>query len=123
MCRGQGRYVRELARGLAACALCGKPGDVYNIASGVETSIRELATRINALAGNSAGVQLLPRRAWDNSGKRFGSTVKAERELGWKAAVPLEDGLARTARWTRENIELIRRTMGKHAAHLRAGES
>ena len=36
-------YVEDIARGLMRCASAGKPGDVYNLASGVETSILELA--------------------------------------------------------------------------------
>lgn len=111
-------YVEDVARGLAACALKGKPGDVYNIASGVETSIRELADRINATTANPGGLQHLPKRPWDNSGKRFGSTAKAERELGWKATVPFADGLARTIGWTRDNLAMIRATIAKHAHQL-----
>jgi UDP-glucose 4-epimerase len=113
-------FVGDVARGLAACALRGGPGDVYNIASGVETSIRELATKINALTGNAAGIEWLPKRPWDNSGKRFGSTVKAERELGWQALVPLADGLERTVRWTEANIDLVRRSIRQHQSHLDA---
>jgi nucleoside-diphosphate-sugar epimerase len=113
-------YVEDVAKGLAACALHGTPGEAYNIASGVETSIRDLAMRINTLAGNATGVQLLPRRSWDNSGKRFGSTAKSERELGWRATTPLDEGLARTVAWTREHFALIQSTMRKHDAHLRA---
>jgi len=110
-------FVEDVARGLAACALKGKPGDVYNIASGVETSIRELADRINEATGNPGGIAHLPKRPWDNSGKRFGSTAKAERELGWTATVPFAEGLARTIGWTRDHLDLIRRTIAKHA-HL-----
>ena len=113
-------YVEDVARGLAACALRGTPGDVYNIASGVETSIRDLATRIMALTGGRGGVELKPRRSWDNSGKRFGSPAKAERELGFRASVRLEDGLERTVAWTKANADLIRKTMAKHAAKLKA---
>lgn len=113
-------YVEDVARGLAACALRGKPGDVYNIASGVETSIRELATKILGLTGGKAGIELRPRRSWDNSGKRYGSPAKAERELGFRAEVRLDEGLARTVAWTRENADLIRSTMDKHAAQLKA---
>lgn len=113
-------FVEDVARGLAACALHGKPGDVYNIASGVETSIRELAERINRLTGNPAGVRALPRRAWDHSGKRYGSPEKARRDLGFRAEVALEQGLEATVEWTRRNRDLIRRTIEKHAAHMQA---
>ena len=113
-------FVADVARGLVACALRGRPGDVYNIASGVETSIRELATRINSLTGNRGGLEWLPKRPWDNSGKRFGSTEKAARELGWRAEVPLADGLNQTIQWTRDNLDLIRRSIAQHESHLKA---
>jgi len=111
-------FVGDVAEGLAACARRGRAGDVYNIASGVETSIKELATHINTLTANPAGVELLPKRQWDTSGKRFGSTVKSERELGWRASTPLAAGLERTVNWTKDNLELIRRTIQKHTHHL-----
>ena len=45
-------YVEDLAEGLQKAALRGTPGEVYNLASGVETRIRDLADMINELAGN-----------------------------------------------------------------------
>ena len=112
-------YVEDVARGLVACATAGRPGEAYNIASGVETSIRELATRIIELTGNTAGLELLPRRSWDHSGKRFGSTKKSARELQWTAAVPLEDGLRRTVDWTRANFDVIRGFVRRYEQQIR----
>ena len=111
-------FVEDIARGLLACALRGAPGDVYNLASGVETSIRELATTINEMTGNSAPLKVLPRRDWDHSGRRFGSTGKAECELQFHAEVPLREGLRRTVEWTRRNLARIEATMLRHAVHL-----
>ncbi len=111
-------FAEDIAAGLVACALKGTPGDAYNIASGQETSIRELAERINALTRNPTPAMLLPKRAWDNSGKRYGSTTKSENALGFKATVALPDGLARTVAWTRDNLDLIERNIAKHAIHL-----
>lgn len=111
-------FAEDIAEGLVACALKGVAGEAYNIASGQETSIRELAERINALTGNPTPVTLLPKRSWDNSGKRYGSTAKSERALGFKATVGLPDGLARTVAWMQENIGLIERNIAKHAIHL-----
>jgi UDP-glucose 4-epimerase len=111
-------YVTNVADGLIACALKGNAGEAYNIASGRETSIRELAETINALTGNATPARMLPKRPWDNSGKRFGSTEKSRRELGFEAQVEIGEGLARTAEWTRENLDLIRRTMAKHDAQM-----
>lgn len=111
-------YVDDIARGLMLCALAGEPGGVYNLASGVETSIRELAYLINKLTGNATPPTLLPKRAWDHSGKRFGSTEKSQRELGFKATMTLPDGLAQTVAWTCDNIAIIDTAMAKHREHL-----
>lgn len=110
-------YVDDVCRGLLACALQGKPGDVYNLAGGRETSILELAQMINNLTGNKGGIDFLPARPWDRSGRRFGSTEKSRRELGFVAEVELPEGLTRTIEWTREHLELIETCIRKHHAY------
>jgi len=111
-------YVGDIVDGLFACATRGTPGEVYNLASGVETSIRQLASMINQLVGNTTPIEWRPRRDWDRSGKRFGSPAKAKRELGFVARVGLEEGLTRTVEWTRENLSLIEACIQKHAAYI-----
>jgi nucleoside-diphosphate-sugar epimerase len=113
-------YVDDVVEGLIACALRGKPGEAYNIASGVETTIRDLAERINRLTGNTAPFAMLPRRPWDHSGRRYGATGKARAELGFEARVGIGDGLNRTVAWTRQNLVLIKSAIGQHAAHMKA---
>lgn len=113
-------YVQDVVDGLVLCALRGEPGDVYNLASGDETTILELATAVNRLCGERSELEIAPRRPWDRSGKRFGSTVKAERELGFRAEVGLEEGLRLTVEWTRENLERIDRCIARHADRLTA---
>ena len=112
-------FVDDIAQGLMRCALAGTPGDVYNLASGIETSIRSLADRINALTGNPAPIELRPARVWDRSGRRFGSTQKAREQLGFTAAVGLDDGLAQTVEWTRANLPRIEQCITRHEENLR----
>ncbi len=107
-------FVEDMAQGLAACALKGNPGEVYNLASGVETTILELATMINELANNPTPVDPRPARDWDRSGKRFGSTEKSRDKLGFEAKVAIRDGLRKTIEWTRENSDTIKRCMEQH---------
>lgn len=111
-------YVDDIVNGLLLCAAKGVAGSVFNLASGRETSIKELATVINRLTGNTAPLELLPKRAWDNSGKRYGSTEKAQSELGFRAGVELEEGLQRTIQWTQDNQALIERCISKHSHRL-----
>jgi UDP-glucose 4-epimerase len=111
-------YVDDIVAGLIACALRGKAGGVYNIASGVETSIRDLATMINEISGNKADIDCKPARAWDRSGKRHGDTAKSENEIGFKAHVSLPEGLEKTIAWTKENMATIKRCMLTHARYL-----
>jgi nucleoside-diphosphate-sugar epimerase len=111
-------YVGDMAQGLIACALRGEPGGVYNLASGVETTIRELAELINELTGNPTPIALAPARDWDHSGQRFGDPSKTRRELGFAATMPLREGLERTIAWTRANREWIDRCIAKHAERM-----
>ncbi|WP_306478054.1 NAD-dependent epimerase/dehydratase family protein [Methyloversatilis sp.] len=107
-------FVEDMARALMACALKGTAGEVYNLATGRETTILELATLINEYTGNATALDLRPARDWDRSGKRFASTEKAERVLGFRAQVDIREGLRRTVDWTRANTDLIRRNIAKH---------
>ena len=113
-------FVEDMARGLIACALEGAPGEVYNLASGHETSILDLAHMINSMTGNKTPLDLRPARDWDRSGKRFGDPAKAREKLGFVAAMELETGIARTIAWTRDNLPTIKRCMGQHRALLPA---
>ena len=111
-------YVEDICRGLMACALKGRPGEAYNLASGQQTRIIDLARTINELTGNTTGLKFLPRRSWDNSGKRFGDTRKARAEIDFQATVDLREGLQETIAWTRENLPLIDRCVNKHRKHM-----
>jgi nucleoside-diphosphate-sugar epimerase len=111
-------FVHDIVRGLMLCATRGEPGEVYNLANGVETSILELATMVNEFTGNPAPINFLPPRPWDHSGKRFGSTEKAKRELSFAPQVDVREGVQRTIDWTRANLSLIDRCIEKHSERM-----
>jgi nucleoside-diphosphate-sugar epimerase len=111
-------YVGDIVSGLLACARQGLAGQAYNLASGVETSIRELAELINRLTQNPAPIDWRPQRDWDRSGRRFGSIVKAARDLGFRAQVSLDEGLRRTIAWTREQLPLVEECIRRHAGRV-----
>ncbi len=108
-------YVEDIVSGLIRCALThGIEGDVFNLASGHETSIRRLAEAVNLMTKNEAGIKELPMRDWDRSIHRFGSTEKSERLLRFKAQTLFDDGLKLTVNWARQNLSLIDRCIQQH---------
>lgn len=123
MIHGQGEstrdfiYVADIVEGLLRCALTeGIDGDVFNLASGVETSILELAQRINELTTNPAGIEFIPARNWDRSINRVGSREKARQRLNFEARVNLDEGLRKTVTWTQNNLNRIERCIRQHRA-------
>jgi nucleoside-diphosphate-sugar epimerase len=114
-------FVDDLTEGLGRCAGQGKPGEVYNLASGKETSIHDLALLINELAENPTPIEIKPARDWDRSGMRFGSVEKSREQLGFTATTMLRDGLQRTIAWTRENKERIARCIDQHRYFMTRG--
>jgi nucleoside-diphosphate-sugar epimerase len=111
-------FVDDICRGLIACAIKGTAGDVYNIASGIDITIAEWAKLIVKITQSSSKIELLPKRSWDNSGKRYGSAEKSEAELGFKAEIKYQKGLEETIAWTKNNIDLIESTMKKHQKYI-----
>ncbi len=113
-------YAEDIARGLMCCAIKGNAGEAYNLASGQETSILELASAINRLTGSPVALDMSPRRQWDRSGRRFGSTEKARDAIGFTALVNLEEGLNSTIGWTRANLKSIEACMARHQQKMAA---
>ena len=116
-------YVDDMVRGLKACAINGKSGESYNLASGVETTILELAHLINKATGNNTPLDLRPARNWDRSGKRFASTAKAAEDLGFEANFEISTGIRKTVDWTKKNRELINSNINKHSLFLEQSKS
>lgn len=77
----------------------GVEGKVVNIASGAETTLLEIAERINQLTSNSAGIVFIDRRKWDKVVRRKASIRLARELLGYEPSVSFSEGLARTYEW------------------------
>lgn len=79
------------------------PGDVVNIGSGQPTRIVDLATRINALTGNPAGIRFAPRRTWDHVAHRNCDNTLARQMFGFAPSVSLDEGLELTRVWLKRH--------------------
>ena len=77
-------------------------GEIINVGSGFETSVRDLARMIAETADVDGDVEFVDRRDIDNVQRRVLNIERARRLLRWVPQVPLETGLRRTAAWMRE---------------------
>lgn len=116
-------FVDDIVEGLVRCATHGEAGGVYNLSSGEETTIRELAEAVAEAAGQDVELQVISGRPWDRSGRRFGDPTKAREELGFEAQVSFEDGIRRTVQWTRENLDRIDAAINRHRSRIEAFEA
>jgi dTDP-glucose 4,6-dehydratase len=81
----------------------GRPGETYNVGSGLEASIEEVADRVLELTGKPASLKtIVPDRPGHDRRYLLDST-KLRRELGWRPEHTWEDGLAETVRWYADN--------------------
>lgn len=96
-------YVEDLTRGIEnALLLPGTAGDVYNIASGREISIKGLAELCIAITGSSSHVEHLEQRTGEQGLRLVLDTTKAQQVLGYHASVSLQDGIKKLATSLRE---------------------
>ena len=94
-------YVEDVARA-NVLALAGEASDeVFNVASGVETSLNDLAAALSRVMSVRRAPEYGPERKVNAVPRRLASTEKAERMLGFRASVPLEEGLSRLVEWWR----------------------
>ena len=76
-------------------------GHEFNLASGRETRIVDLARMVNEATGNAAGVRFAERRRWDTKNRLLASVDRARELIGYRPDTPFETGLAQTIGWFR----------------------
>ncbi len=89
-------YVQDVVRAMVAAATAPEVNrQIINVGSGVETSVAELAVMVLNLTGNRAQIVYNPRASGGVPRMRADLTL-AERKLGYKPSVTLEEGLRLT---------------------------
>jgi len=92
-------FVADVVRGLTlAGSARGVSGRVYNLAGGAPISVLDMGRALAKLTGREATFEFGPPRPGDIRDS-FADVAAARRDLGFAAAVPLEEGLRRTLEW------------------------
>ena len=94
-------YVEDVARANVLALAADASDEVFNIASGVETSLTDLADALSRVMNVRRAPEYGPERKVNAVPRRLASTEKAERVLGFRSSVPLEEGLSRLVTWWR----------------------
>jgi UDP-glucose 4-epimerase len=96
-------YIEDVARSNILALQSELADDVFNIASGTETSLNDLAAALLKVMGSDLQPEYGPERAVNPVSRRLADTTKAEQVLGFKAQVDLENGLSKLVDWWRAN--------------------
>ena len=101
-------YVDDLVDGLLrAGGFESVIGQEFNLASGIETKIIDLANMINEVIGNRAGINFANKRKWDTKSRLLASVDKAVKLIDYSPKTEFKDGLAKTVEWFKENWDDI----------------
>jgi len=96
-------YIEDVARSNILALESDATDDVFNIASGSETSLNQLAAALLEVMDSDLQPEYGPERKVNAVSRRLADTSKAKRLLGFTAKVDLEDGLSRLVDWWQAN--------------------
>lgn len=96
-------HVTDLAAGHVAALEQARPGyDVYNLGTGEPVSVLQLIAAFERASGRDIPKQIAPRRPGDVAAS-YGDPSKAERELGWRTALTIDDACRDYWNWQANN--------------------
>jgi UDP-glucose 4-epimerase len=97
-------YVGDIVDGLTRAGVIEAAiGEEFNLASGRETEIRNLASMINEATGNKAGINFAQVRKWDTKKRLRACVDKARNLIGYAPDTDFTDGLEETIKWFKDN--------------------
>jgi UDP-glucose 4-epimerase len=98
-------YIDDVARSNLLAATIDSTDVVFNVASGAETSLLELANLLIEVMGSDVPIEYGPERAVNKVPRRLADTRSARELLGFEAEIDLEEGLRRLVDWWRAERE------------------
>ncbi len=96
-------HVDDHCAAIALVLEMGRNGETYNVGSGVEKSIEELADLVLDLTGKPQSLKTIVPDRPGHDRRYLLDSSKLRRELGWEPAIPFEEGLRATVEWYRAN--------------------
>jgi UDP-glucose 4-epimerase len=100
-------HVADIARANILAARADVTDEVFNIASGTETSLKELAAALSEVMKSDLAPEHGPARAVNGVTRRLADTSAAAGKLGFRAEIGLTDGLQGLVDWWRANRESV----------------
>jgi UDP-glucose 4-epimerase len=94
-------YAEDIARANIAAADANISDEVFNVASGTETSLNDLAHMLLRVMGSNAAIEYGPERKVNPVPRRLAEISKAREMLGFQTTVSMEEGLRRLVSWWR----------------------
>ena len=92
-------FIEDIARANILAAKSNITDEVFNVASGVETSLNDLAASLLRVMGSSLQPEYGPARKVNAVPRRLAETGNAKQRIGFEAQVGLDDGLRRLVAW------------------------
>ena len=92
-------YIEDIARANIFAAKSNITDEVFNVASGVETSLNDLATTLLKVMGSSLQPEYGPARKVNAVSRRLADIQNAKNRIGFEAEFGLEEGLRRLVFW------------------------
>ena len=103
-------HVSDVARANILALQADASDEFFNIGMGVKTTIRELVDQLLEITGSNLEPEYRPQEQMFVT-HRVGSIDKAERLLGFRGAIPLDEGLRSVVAWRREDSAIVERAV------------
>jgi UDP-glucose 4-epimerase len=98
-------YTEDIARANILAAQSDATDEVFNVASGTETSLLELAQKVLAVMDADLEIEFGPERSVNKVPRRLADTAAARERIGFEAEIDIDEGLRRLLQWWRAERE------------------
>ena len=98
-------HVRDHCRAIELVLEQGRVGETYNVGSGVEKTVEEIADTVLDLTGRPSSLKTIVPDRPGHDRRYLLDSAKLRRELGWEPEIGFDDGMRETVEWYAANRE------------------